>query len=65
MIGKCVCGHDSTNHILGPIKKLNKSFLSINPVETRINCKTCECPKFKKKHFWSNVEPYDLRDNEK
>ncbi|MCE2506777.1 MAG: hypothetical protein J4F36_10015 [Nitrosopumilaceae archaeon] len=61
MTEKCVCGHDSNKHNLGPIEKFNKSFLSTHPVENRIDCKYCECPKFKKKYFWSNPEPYDLR----
>ena len=58
---KCVCGHIWGEHVLGPIEKFNKSFLSVNPVENKIHCKICQCPKFKKKHFWSNSEPYDLR----
>lgn len=64
MTDKCVCEHDSTNHNLGPIEKFHQSRIFLQPAENRINCKICECPKFKKKHFWSNPEPYDLRENE-
>lgn len=63
-ITQCVCGHIWNEHTLGPIEKFNNSFLDVTPTENRIYCKICQCPKFKKKYFWSNSEPYDLRKNE-
>ncbi|EGG42344.1 Hypothetical protein Nlim_0789 [Candidatus Nitrosarchaeum limnium SFB1] len=57
----CVCGHDSHRHFLGSLERFSPYFMHKTPIENRIHCKICQCPKFKKKRLWSNREPYDLR----
>ena len=63
MSEKCICGHSLNDPMRGPIEKISTSFLHKNPVENRINCKYCECPKFKKKYFWSGRKNFPLKDD--
>ena len=59
---KCVCGHFLNNHHYGPIKEIFISRFYGNPVENRINCRDCDCPKYQRKHFWNRQKYYSLKE---
>ncbi len=61
MNDKCVCGHYFNNHQDGPIKVEYTRFAHMIK-ENRMNCRDCDCPKYRKKYFWSKKKIYSLKE---
>ena len=59
---KCLCGHNFNNQVRGPIGEMRlTSRLTLEPQGNRLNCKDCDCPKYRTKRsrgdkFWNGSE---------
>ena len=62
---KCVCGHELNHHVRGPIEDFYTPRYHSQPRENRLNCKDCDCPKYRKKQFfWWNKFWNGYKENE-
>ena len=52
MSDDCICGHGFDNHRHGPLELEFRRYWH-NFKETRLECCTCDCHKYRKDSWWS------------